>query len=86
MLASSSALSKQFADRFAKSIGATWNREVVHDTLQAVKVSFIRGSDPSGAAVELVSLLGRVPPWSAFCNADEASTTCATKWTDWRNR
>lgn len=54
------------ANRFANSIGATWNREVVHDALQAVKVSFIRGSDPSGTAVELVEPAGAGSPVERF--------------------
>jgi methylmalonyl-CoA/ethylmalonyl-CoA epimerase len=54
------------ADRFAKSIGANWNQKVIHDPLQVVRVSFIRGRDPFGTAVELVEPAGAKSPVKRF--------------------
>jgi methylmalonyl-CoA/ethylmalonyl-CoA epimerase len=54
------------ADRFAKSLGATWNHEVIYDPLQVAKVSFINGVQPLCAAIELVEPAGTNSPVERF--------------------
>jgi len=54
------------ADRFAKSIGATWDHKTTHDPLQRVRVSFIRGGNPSFTSVELVEPAGTNSPVEQF--------------------
>lgn len=54
------------ADRFAKSIGATWDHKTTHDPLQLVKVSFIGERNPSFTSVELVEPAGTNSPVERF--------------------
>jgi len=54
------------ADRFAKSIGATWDHKITHDPLQLVRVSFIGGGKPSCTSVELVEPAGADSPVGRF--------------------
>ncbi|SRR6266550_875781 len=54
------------AERFAKSIGATWNRKITHDPLQQVRVSFIECLGPSSTLVELVEPAGTNSPVEQF--------------------
>ena len=54
------------ADRFARSVGATWDRRVIHDPLQVVKVCFLRGHDSIFTQVELVEPAGPNSPVERF--------------------
>lgn len=40
--------------KFARSVGATWDSKIFHDPLQKVKVSFIQTPCPGDAQIELV--------------------------------
>jgi methylmalonyl-CoA/ethylmalonyl-CoA epimerase len=53
-------------ERFAKSIGGIWNGKIIHDPLQAAKVSFIDGPNPFCATVELVEPAGANSPVERF--------------------
>jgi methylmalonyl-CoA/ethylmalonyl-CoA epimerase len=44
----------QVGSKFAESIGAQWNGEIIHDPLQEARVSFFRCAGPESPAVELV--------------------------------
>jgi len=57
---------EEVGDRFAKSIGTTCSHEIIHGPLQVVNVSFIRGSNPLGGAVELVEPAGENSPVLRF--------------------
>jgi methylmalonyl-CoA/ethylmalonyl-CoA epimerase len=40
--------------KFARSVGATWDSKIFHDPLQKVKVSFIQTACPGDPQIELV--------------------------------
>lgn len=42
------------ADSFARSLVATWDRHIIFDPIQKVKVAFFRGSNPADPLIELV--------------------------------
>jgi methylmalonyl-CoA/ethylmalonyl-CoA epimerase len=44
----------QVGSKFADSLGAQWNGEIIHDPLQEVRVAFLRCGGPETPAVELV--------------------------------
>jgi methylmalonyl-CoA/ethylmalonyl-CoA epimerase len=54
------------ADRFARSIGAIWDGKIIHDPLQVVRVSFLRGRGCAFTQVELVEPAGADSPVERF--------------------
>jgi catechol 2,3-dioxygenase-like lactoylglutathione lyase family enzyme len=44
----------QVGSKFADSLGAQWNGEIIHDPLQEARVTFLRCAGPETPAVELV--------------------------------
>ena len=44
----------QVGSRFAESLGAQWNGDIIHDPLQEARVTFLRCAGPETPAVELV--------------------------------
>jgi methylmalonyl-CoA/ethylmalonyl-CoA epimerase len=51
---------------FARSIGAHWNGDIIHDPLQQARVSFFRSGGPETPAVELVEPAGDQSPLHSF--------------------
>jgi methylmalonyl-CoA/ethylmalonyl-CoA epimerase len=51
---------------FARSIGAHWNGDIIHDPLQHARVSFFRCGGPETPAVELVEPAGDQSPLHSF--------------------
>jgi methylmalonyl-CoA/ethylmalonyl-CoA epimerase len=43
---------------FARSLGAHWDGEIIHDRLQEARVSFLRWAGPETPAVELIEPAG----------------------------
>lgn len=41
-------------EEFARSIGASWDARIFHDSIQKVRVSFLRAPWPTDAQIELV--------------------------------
>jgi methylmalonyl-CoA/ethylmalonyl-CoA epimerase len=56
----------QTAREFAESIGANWDAIVIHDPLQAVRVTLLRPSVPQNPVVELVEPAGDDSPVIGF--------------------
>jgi methylmalonyl-CoA/ethylmalonyl-CoA epimerase len=54
------------APGFVKSLGATWDRQVIHDPLQGAKVTFLRTPGADDAQIELVEPAGDNSPVSRF--------------------
>lgn len=52
--------------KFARSVGATWDTKIFHDPLQKVKVSFIRTACPGDAQIELVEPAASDSPVLSF--------------------
>jgi methylmalonyl-CoA/ethylmalonyl-CoA epimerase len=52
--------------RFAKSIAATWDEQIIYDPLQKVLVSFLTPAGDSAAQIELVEPAGDDSPVFAF--------------------
>jgi methylmalonyl-CoA/ethylmalonyl-CoA epimerase len=44
----------QVGPKFADSLGAQWNGEIIHDPLQGARVAFLRPAGPETSAIELV--------------------------------
>jgi len=44
----------QVGSKFAESLGAQWNGDIIHDPLQEARVTFLRCAGPETPAVELV--------------------------------
>ncbi len=44
----------QLGAEYARSLGASWNGEIIHDPLQQARVTFMRCGAPDGPAIELV--------------------------------
>lgn len=57
---------QETAERFARSIGASWNQEVTSDPLQGVLVTFLSGLGQTLPLVELVEPMGKDSPVSNF--------------------
>ncbi|HVH68736.1 MAG TPA: VOC family protein [Gemmatimonadales bacterium] len=57
---------RDIAPAVAQSTGTTWNGEIIHDPLQGVNVTFLRGSLPHEPSVELVEPVGPESPVSRF--------------------
>jgi methylmalonyl-CoA/ethylmalonyl-CoA epimerase len=51
---------------FARSIGAQWDGEIIHDPLQEARVTFLRCAGPGTPAVELVEPAGEKSPLHKF--------------------
>ncbi len=51
---------------FARSLGARWNGEIIHDPLQEARVTFLLMGDPDSPAVELVEPAGEKSPLHKF--------------------
>jgi len=47
---------------FAESLGSTWDGSIVHDPLQMVRVTFLRGRSPADPLIELVEPDGPLSP------------------------
>lgn len=56
----------EVAEDLARSLGATWDREIILDPLQGSRVSFLRGPVESDALVELVEPVREGSPVSNF--------------------
>jgi methylmalonyl-CoA/ethylmalonyl-CoA epimerase len=54
------------APGFVKSLGATWDQQIIHDPLQGAKVTFLRTSGADDAQIELVEPVGDKSPVSRF--------------------
>jgi methylmalonyl-CoA/ethylmalonyl-CoA epimerase len=54
------------ASGFAQSIGAAWDGEIVHDSLQLAKVAFLRTGLQDHPALELVEPVGDQSPVHGF--------------------
>lgn len=48
----------QVGEDFARSIGAHWNGEIIHDPLQEARVTFLHCGSPDSPAVELIEPAG----------------------------
>jgi methylmalonyl-CoA/ethylmalonyl-CoA epimerase len=53
-------------DRFAKSIGSTWDGKIFLDPLQGARVTFLRSMGPALSCVELVEPAGEKSPVTNF--------------------
>lgn len=51
---------------FAKSLGATWDGNIIHDPLQEARVTFLRTRGPETPAVELIEPAGEKSPLHKF--------------------
>ena len=51
---------------FVKSLGATWDQQIIHDPLQGAKVTFLRTPGTGDAQIELVEPAGDNSPVSRF--------------------
>ena len=54
------------APGFVKSLGATWDQQIIHDPLQGAKVTFLRTPGAGDAQIELVEPAGDNSPVSPF--------------------
>ncbi len=54
------------AESFARSLGATWDGNIIFDPLQKVRVTFLKGASVSDALIELVEPSGPDSPVSRF--------------------
>jgi methylmalonyl-CoA/ethylmalonyl-CoA epimerase len=57
---------KDSAESFARSLGATWDGNIILDPLQKVRVTFLKGAHASDALIELVEPDGPDSPVSSF--------------------
>ena len=56
----------EMGKEFARSIGADWNEEIIHDPLQEARVSFFRCGGPEAPAIELIEPAGEKSPLHNF--------------------
>lgn len=56
----------ELAEGFARSLGATWNGQIIHDTLQMVHVTFLAPPVSGQPLVELVAPAGKESPVTSF--------------------
>jgi len=54
------------AASYARSLGATWDGNIIFDPLQMVRVTFLRGAHPCDALIELVEPSGASSPVARF--------------------
>ena len=57
---------QESSESFARSLGATWDGNIIFDPLQKVRVTFLRGAHVSEAQIELVEPGGPESPVSRF--------------------
>ncbi len=57
------------ADSFARSLGATWDGNIIFDPVQKVRVTFFQGAHPQDSLIELVEPGGPDSPVSRFLAA-----------------
>jgi methylmalonyl-CoA/ethylmalonyl-CoA epimerase len=57
---------QESAESFARSLGATWDGNIVFDPLQRVRVTFFQGHNPTDPLIELVEPGGPESPVSRF--------------------
>jgi methylmalonyl-CoA/ethylmalonyl-CoA epimerase len=57
---------QESAESFARSLGATWDGNIVFDPLQKVRVTFFQGRNPTDPLMELVEPGGPESPVSRF--------------------
>jgi len=57
---------QESAESFARSLGATWDGNIIFDPLQKVRVTFLQGAHASDALIELVEPAGPDSPVSSF--------------------
>ncbi|MGA7342745.1 MAG: VOC family protein, partial [Terracidiphilus sp.] len=55
---------EESAESFARSLGATWDRNIVFDPLQKVRVTFLGGANATDPLIELVEPAGPDSPVS----------------------
>ncbi len=55
---------REVIERFADSIGGSWDGKIIHDPLQRVHVAFVRPRSPSDPLMELVEQDGEGSPVS----------------------
>lgn len=56
----------QTGESFARSIGSAWNREIIHDPLQMVRVTFFQPPTPQQPVIELVEPADEKSPVTSF--------------------
>ncbi|HET7207537.1 MAG TPA: VOC family protein [Terriglobales bacterium] len=52
--------------QFMQSLKAEWDRDIVHDPLQQVSVTFLRGQNPADPLFELIEPAGEQSPVMSF--------------------
>jgi len=57
---------QESAESFARSLGATWDGNIIFDPLQKVRVTFLHGAHISDSLIELVEPGGPDSPVSRF--------------------
>jgi methylmalonyl-CoA/ethylmalonyl-CoA epimerase len=57
---------QEIAESFARSLGATWDGNIIFDPLQQVRVTFLQGTHVSDSLIELVEPGGPESPVSRF--------------------
>jgi len=57
---------QESAESFARSLGATWDGNIVFDPVQKVHVTFFQGHNPTDPLIELVEPGGPESPVSQF--------------------
>lgn len=57
---------QESAESFARSLGATWDGNIVFDPLQKVRVTFLKGAHVNDALIELVEPADPESPVSSF--------------------
>jgi methylmalonyl-CoA/ethylmalonyl-CoA epimerase len=55
-------------ESFARSLGATWDHNIVFDPIQKVRVTFLEGASAADSLIELVEPGGPESPVSRFLN------------------
>jgi hypothetical protein len=56
----------QVGKDFARSLGAEWDGNIIHDPLQEARVTFLRCGAPDTPAVELIEPAGDASPLHKF--------------------
>ncbi len=60
---------RESAESFARSLGATWDGNIIFDPIQKVRVTFLHGAHGHDSLIELVEPGGPDSPVSRFLNA-----------------
>src|SRR5438445_11897657 len=58
--------SEKVAGSFARTLGADWGGEIIHELLQEARVTFLYSGDDRNPAVELVEPAGEASPLHKF--------------------